>query len=211
MSEETPKKIYKAIADVMGKIGSIGKKGDAKMNGKTLYKFRGIDDVYNALNPLLSEHGVFCVPKVIDQKREERKTKSGGTLIYTILTVEYTFYAEDGSSVVAQVVGEAMDSGDKSCNKAMSAAQKYAFFQIFSIPTEEQKDTETETHEVGAKTTNNFKFLKVMKEEKERLGEQVYYQILGDAGYEHSNMIPDGDPQVAVYKNLQAITGGNNV
>lgn len=44
------------------------------------------------------------------------------------------------------MIGEAMDSGDKSCNKAMSAAQKYAFLQIFCIPTEEPKDTENETH-----------------------------------------------------------------
>ena len=46
-----------------------------------------------------------------------------------------------------------MDSGDKSCNKAMSAAQKYAFLQVFCIPTEdppsEPKDTEGQTHEVS--------------------------------------------------------------
>ena len=91
MSEETPK-IYSKISAVMGEIGAIGKNGKNKIQG---YQFRGIDAVYNALNPLLSKHGIFCVPKVVDQKREERETKKGGTLIYTILTVKYTFYAED--------------------------------------------------------------------------------------------------------------------
>jgi hypothetical protein len=38
----------------------------------------------------------------------------------------------------------------------MSAAQKYAFFQVFCIPTEEQKDTENETHEVKPKQTGEF-------------------------------------------------------
>jgi len=203
MTEETPK-IYSKISAVMGEIGAIGK--DSK-NPMQNYKFRGIDAVYNALHPLLSKHGIFCVPKVIDQKREERKTKSGGTLIYTILTVEYTFYAEDGSSVVAQVVGEAMDSGDKSCNKAMSAAQKYAFFQIFSIPTEEQKDTETETHEVAATEkpkgkTSNFEFLKYMKKQKERIGDKAYYYILADANYEHANLITEREEQEKIFKKL---------
>jgi hypothetical protein len=45
------------------------------------------------------------------------------------------------------MIGEAMDSGDKSSNKAMSVAHKYAFLQVFAIPTEEQKDPDGETHE----------------------------------------------------------------
>jgi hypothetical protein len=44
-------------------------------------------------------------------------------------------------------VGEAMDSGDKSANKAMSAAMKYALIETFSIPTAEDNDTENQTHQ----------------------------------------------------------------
>ena len=55
-------------------------------------------------------------------------------------------YAPDGSNVSCVVVGEAMDSGDKSCNKAMSAAFKYAAFQLFCIPTEEMLDPDNEVH-----------------------------------------------------------------
>jgi hypothetical protein len=61
--------------------------------------------------------------------------------------VQHTFYAADGSNVVAVTIGEAMDSGDKSANKAMSAAMKYAMIETFSIPTEEFNDTENETHQ----------------------------------------------------------------
>jgi hypothetical protein len=146
-------KIYTQIPLVMNEIGSIGKN---RKNTQQGYSFRGIDDIYNAVNSALSKHKIFCVPNVTDMKREERETKAGGTLIYTVLTVEYTFFAEDGSSVKCVTKGEAMDSGDKSCNKAMSAAQKYAFFQVFCIPTEEQKDTENETHEVKPKQTGEF-------------------------------------------------------
>jgi hypothetical protein len=131
----------------MASVGSIGKD---RRNPQQGYQFRGIDDIYNALNSALSEHGVFTVPKVLDIKREERPAKSGGILIYTILTVSYTFFASDGSSVEAVTIGEAMDSGDKSSNKCMSAAQKYAFLQVFSIPTEEPKDSENHTYEPQA-------------------------------------------------------------
>jgi hypothetical protein len=44
-----------------------------------------------------------------------------------------------------------MDSGDKATNKAMSAAYKYAAFQIFAIPTEGNPDADAETHEVASK------------------------------------------------------------
>ena len=40
-----------------------------------------------------------------------------------------------------------MDSGDKSFNKAMSAAYKYALFQVFCVPTEEMVDSEVDSPE----------------------------------------------------------------
>jgi hypothetical protein len=137
--------IYTLIPKVMDEIGAIGK--DRK-NIQQNYQFRGIDDLYNAVHSALARHGVFCVPTVIDQKREERPSKSGGVLIYTVLTIKYTFYAPDGSFFDAVVIGEGMDSGDKSGNKAMSGAQKYALLQVFCIPTEEPKDSENESPEV---------------------------------------------------------------
>ena len=107
--------------------------------------YRGVDAVMNALNPVLTANHVFCVPEVLEQHREERQTRNGGNLIYSILKMCYTLYAEDGSSVSATVIGEGMDSADKSSNKAMSVAYKYAMFQIFSIPTEEMADPDADT------------------------------------------------------------------
>jgi hypothetical protein len=58
--------------------------------------------------------------------------------------------AEDGSMHTAIAYGEAMDSGDKATNKAMSAAYKYACMEVFCIPTEGTPDADAETHEVAA-------------------------------------------------------------
>ena len=141
-------KIYSAICGVMADIGAIGKD---KRNQSQGFNYRGVDDVMNALQPLLCKHKIFVVPKVIQQTREDRQTKSGSNLIYSVCSIEYTFYADDGSSVTAVVVGEGMDSGDKSCNKAMSVAFKYACFQVFCIATEEMKDPDAESHDTRPK------------------------------------------------------------
>ena len=143
--------IYKLIAQAMGKVGAIGKDSTNKTQG---FKYRGIDAVYNALNPVMSELGLFITPEILDHRREERQNANGTVLKYSILTIKYTMYAPDGSNVSCVVVGEGMDSGDKASNKAMSVALKYACFQLFMIPTEEMVDPDQETHEVttGAKT-----------------------------------------------------------
>lgn len=135
--------IYQLIGKAIDMIGAIGKD---KKNAQQGFMYRGIDQVYNALNPVMAKLGIFFCPEVLEQKREERTTKTGSVLIYTLLTMKYTAYAPDGSSVSMTVVGEGMDSGDKSSNKAMSVAMKYAMFQLFCIPTEEMKDPDADVY-----------------------------------------------------------------
>ena len=136
--------IFKAIPAILADIGAIGKDKECTQGAR--FKFRGIDDVYNALHPVLANHKVFPTAKILDKQYSERESKSGGCLTFTKLTIEYTLHAEDGSSVTTEAVGEAMDSGDKSCNKAMSIAYKYALFQLLCIPTE-AIDPDSEVHE----------------------------------------------------------------
>lgn len=138
-------KIYSAIPSIMNDIGAISKD---KVNKQQGFKFRGIDDVYNALQPALIKNKVFIVPEIIDQKREVRKSKSGTEMICSVCTIKYTFYAEDGSFVETTVIGEGMDTGDKATNKAMAIAYKYACFQVFCIPTEEMDDPDAESPEL---------------------------------------------------------------
>lgn len=141
-------KIYAAINEVMKDIGAVGKTSKNQQQG---FMFRGIDAVMNAISPALIKHKVFVVPEILEQTREERQTKNGSALIYSVCRIRYTFYAEDGSSIEAVVIGEGMDSGDKATNKAMSIAFKYACFQVFCIPTEDMVDPDAECHEVKPK------------------------------------------------------------
>lgn len=128
--------IYESIAAVQSDVEFISKDKQVQSGGS--YKYRGVDQVLNTLHPLFAKHKVFAVPEVLEiMEREIRKTAKGGEVLYQVLKVKYSFFAEDGTSISATVIGEAMDSGDKVSNKCMSVAYKYACFQMLSIPTEE--------------------------------------------------------------------------
>lgn len=138
--------IYQAITGAMADVEPIAK---GRVNKEQRFNFRGIDEIMNELQPVLKKHGLFVVPKVVDVIRQEKPTKSGGVLLYSIVTMEYTMYSQDGSSITGSTVGEGMDSGDKASNKAMAVALKYFLLQTFCIPTEDAKDPDAETHYVA--------------------------------------------------------------
>jgi len=138
--------VYKAIVAVQGELSKVGISKDQK-NAQQGFKFRSIDDVYNALAPLLAKHRLCMLPIVKNRLVTERPTAKGGLLFYVVVEIEYTLVsASDGSQHKITTIGEAMDSGDKATNKAMSAAYKYACIQTFCIPTEGDNDADSTTH-----------------------------------------------------------------
>lgn len=142
--------VYKAINAVQKELASSGIEKSRRNQQGSGYNFRGIDDVYNAVTPLLVQHGLCIIPRVIGQKTTDRVSSKGSALIYATVEVEFDFVSVvDGSTHLVRTFGEAMDSGDKATNKAMSAAYKYAAIMTFGIPTEGDNDTENTTHEVA--------------------------------------------------------------
>lgn len=137
--------IYSKVADAMHDIEAIGKNQKNQQQG---FKYRGIDDVYNDLHAIFARHRIFTTTEIVDERSEERTTSKGSLLLYRILKVKYTMYAEDGSSIYGIIVGEGMDSGDKASNKAMAIAHKYFLTQLFIIPTSEAKDPDGESYEL---------------------------------------------------------------
>lgn len=143
--------VYQLIAAVSGELAQHGI-SKARKNQAQGFNFRGIDDVYNALAPVMARHGLVILPRVTARNCEERAGRSGGSLFYVTVEVQFDFVSShDGSKHTVITYGEAMDSGDKATNKAMSAAYKYAAFQAFCIPTEGDNDADAHTHEVQRK------------------------------------------------------------
>lgn len=134
--------IYVTIANIMNEVTAITK---SRQNQQQHFAYRGIDDVMNELHPIMAKCGLFVVPEVLHEERNTQTTSKGSIMNYTRLTVKFTFYAVDGSNISAIVIGEAMDSGDKASNKALSIALKYALLQVFMIPTEDDKDPDAQS------------------------------------------------------------------
>ena len=141
-------KVYQAINAVQKALSGTGLSKDRMASGFGAgYAFRGIDDLYNALSPLLAEHGLVIIPRCVE-RHESQRMSGPKTLYFVVVKMEFDFISsEDGTKHTACTFGEAMDSGDKATNKAMSIAYKYACFQTFAIPTEGDNDPDATIHE----------------------------------------------------------------
>ena len=138
------KLIFSKMVNILKETKAITKSEKNQQQG---FKFRGIDNVMNELHEIFSRNEVFILQEVKDFTTENRPTKSGGTNTFTRPTITFRYITTDGSFVETTNVGEAMDSGDKGMNKAMSISLKYSLLQMFLIPTEEQKDPDATTPE----------------------------------------------------------------
>lgn len=146
--------VHAGIVAVLSERPNVAK---SRQNTQQNYAFRGIDDFYERLQPLMASHGLHILPhRVVEDSLFEREStgKDGSkrTIIHVRQRIEFRVYhAVDGSFVSAETTGEAMDfGGDKASNKAMSSAMKYALMQIFLVPTGEDNDTETASPEAGS-------------------------------------------------------------
>lgn len=146
---ETAPHVIRAMNLVSARLAEEGI-SKSRSNSQQGYKFRGIDEVLNALSVIIASEKLVIIPHVQTREITERQTKSGGVLFSVVVRVDYTFVsADDGSrEIVGPFDGEAMDSADKATNKAMSAAYKYMAIQTFCIPTEGDNDADATTHEV---------------------------------------------------------------
>lgn len=118
----TDKKVYAAISAVAKEMAATGISKDRR-NQQQGFNFRGIDQVYNALAPALVTHGLLILPRITERTVTERTTQKGGTLFYVVVKADFDFVSTEDSSVhTVTTYGEAMDSGDKATNKAMSIA-----------------------------------------------------------------------------------------
>ena len=144
--------VYAAINAVQAELCVEGISKSRK-NDQQGYSFRGIDDMFNVISPLMAKHGLCILPSVMTRDVQERISGNGKALFYVTIEAEFDFVAVlDGSLHIVRTFGEAMDSGDKATNKAMSAAYKYAVMQAFAIPTQGDNDADSTTHEVSSLT-----------------------------------------------------------
>jgi hypothetical protein len=119
------------LAQVAFDLGPIGKTEQNKEQG---FNYRGIEQILAKAGPLMAAAGIVWLPKVIDRQVEiilVGKYQKPWRLVS--LTVEYRIVGPKGDAVTCVSYGEGFDPGDKSGNKAMSGAFKYALLQVLGI------------------------------------------------------------------------------
>ncbi len=147
--ESLPGIIYQQLAKVMQEVKAIEKAQQSHSGGN--YKFRGIDDLYNALHDLMAKHEIFCAPSITGSVRSSYQTSKGTTMQQVTTTVKYRYYATDGSYVESECIGEGADVSDKATSKSLAMAHKYNLVQMFLIKTDDKDDVEA--HDIEGEGT----------------------------------------------------------
>jgi len=150
VDESIPHTVYQMVAEVTHRLCALGGVKKGQTNTFDKYQFRGIDQVYDALAPILSDVGLVIIPKLQSKESEIRQSKKGDSLNFVNVIVEFDLVSSaDGSKCSAVFPGEGMDRSDKATSKAMTAAYKYMCFEVFCIPFD-VPDADAETPELGS-------------------------------------------------------------
>jgi len=132
--------IYQKMANVMRKVGAVAKKSKNTAQG---YAYRSVDDVFNELHNIFAEEGIFITYTTLNKEINHLESEANGksSLVHEAVgDIEYSFYAEDGSSISTIVSGYALDKGDKAMGKLYAYSIKYALMHMFLIPTNDSLD-----------------------------------------------------------------------
>lgn len=153
MNNESEKKelsdllVNKMICKIIDELEPIKKEGKNQKQG---WKFRSIDQVYNALKPLLAKNQLFIRPFDVDIiKHDQVKSKSGTDGYHNITIYTFRIEAIDGTYIDAKAIGECIDYGDKAIGKSASYAMKNMIFQTFCVPTDDNEDPDNYRPEVS--------------------------------------------------------------
>ena len=135
-------RVYSAISAITSAFASRGLPKE-RINLDDGYAYRAIDEVVERLAPLLGEHKLCILPRVLERTQGERIDPTGESLIHVTLRVAFDLVSvEDGSSHTIEAVGEALDHSDKASAKAMTSAYKHAVLHAFCIPVSGREDAD---------------------------------------------------------------------
>ena len=121
-----------ALVGIVEDLPGIEKR---RHEGGVTYKYRGIEEITVALQPLLVKHGVVITPSVELLSVVELPHKgTKGDWTRTTVRITYTIHLRGSdSTIVAATLGVGDDNADKGGNKAATQAFKYLLLQTFCI------------------------------------------------------------------------------
>lgn len=146
--------LYEKISAVSSEVGrvqmtlNVATKTDKNGNPIKSYKAISINDVVDALIPLLAKYRLAIIPtekEIIEQEQIERTTQYGtSNQFYIRLKATYRVVNIDKPEeyVESYAFGDGIDSGDKCTGKALTYARKYVLIDLFNLSKGEDPDEE---------------------------------------------------------------------
>lgn len=134
----------------MQEIAPVGKD---RTNEAQHFKFRGVEDIVNALHPAFARHGVVCVPSILESSHVGDKNAKGNVYFTATARIQYTLFGPKGDSISGSSIGVAFDYADKAMPKAMTMAYKNWLMQTFVIHTEDNHDADNYDPTVNPRAT----------------------------------------------------------
>jgi hypothetical protein len=139
-----PVEIVKAIITIMGKVKKLAKEGN---NVFARYRFTSVDQFYEAVGQLISEHGLCNITFERSLSVEVRETTNdkGETKKGIWMTGEYdiVLYHESGamSEPIARTI-TVQATGPQSYASAQSYVEKYFWRNLLKIPTGDKDEVD---------------------------------------------------------------------
>lgn len=144
---ELPRNIVAIIPLIREELGAISKDDEATAGAR--FKYRGHDQIVNAIVPLFNKYGVFTTVEDEHLVYQGREAANNKWATAAVISKKVTFWAPDGSNVTSTVVAESVDNGNKATGQAQTYAYRFALTQTFTIPTGEP-DPDTLSGDFGA-------------------------------------------------------------
>lgn len=180
------KTLVSKISAVLKDIGAVAKTGKNQGQG---FMYRSIDEITSAIHPLLARHGLVIIPEVKNIERQERTSKNGGSMTFTVVRVTYHIRCTESDAViVGETYGEAADSGDKSLGKALTYAYKKFLEQLFCLSPSEREDPDAFSRDEAREYQSTDEFKEIVEE----IGKCLTTAEVMDYwnGYPHLRTIP---------------------
>jgi len=142
------KNIQEALHAIYNDVGYVQKQKNDNLN----YSFAGEGAFIRELRPAMIEHGVTISVSKMDALTQEHYItgKYDTKMVRSTIHAAVTFSHVSGDSITVEAYGEGSDAGDKSLNKAMTDAYKYALRQTFMIETGDDPDKDEEDKSLTA-------------------------------------------------------------
>jgi hypothetical protein len=94
--------------------------------GGISYEYLSEEDIVKALRQVLPAHGLAIIPRAMNVVvNDSYNSNNGGRMVNRVIRVRYRVVHQSGEWIEGEALGEGSDRGDKSINKAMTAAYKY--------------------------------------------------------------------------------------